>query len=90
MPYTLLVDKKTTCIPSEVLDEHDNIHSLVSVVSLLGVTSWHSVLTPMATALPALFAKLSTVYNPFIYAISHPKYRQVRVQLHTVVLTCSE
>ncbi|XP_050693387.1 rhodopsin-like [Eriocheir sinensis] len=47
-----------------------------AVVSLLGVTSWHSVLTPLATALPALFAKLSTVYNPFIYAISHHKYRQ--------------
>ncbi|XP_063841012.1 ceropsin-like [Scylla paramamosain] len=47
-----------------------------AVVSLLGVSSWYSLLTPMATALPALFAKLSTVYNPFIYAISHHKYRQ--------------
>ena len=53
------------------------LYFAVTVVSLLGVSSWYSLLTPLATALPALFAKLSTVYNPFIYAISHHKYRQV-------------
>ncbi|XP_068216440.1 rhodopsin-like [Palaemon carinicauda] len=47
-----------------------------AVVSLLGLFSWHSLLTPLATMLPALFAKMSTVYNPFIYAVSHPRYRQ--------------
>ncbi|XP_037792552.1 lateral eye opsin-like [Penaeus monodon] len=47
-----------------------------AVISMLGVFSWHSALTPLATMLPALFAKLSTVYNPFIYAVSHPRYRQ--------------
>ncbi|XP_042858828.1 lateral eye opsin-like [Penaeus japonicus] len=47
-----------------------------AVVSMLGVFSWHNALTPLATMLPALFAKLSTVYNPFIYAVSHPRYRQ--------------
>lgn len=47
-----------------------------AVVSLMGILSWRDNLTPLATMLPALFAKLSTVYNPFIYAVSHPRYRQ--------------
>ncbi|XP_050692044.1 rhodopsin-like [Eriocheir sinensis] len=47
-----------------------------AVVSLLGALSWRSHLTPLSTMLPAVFAKLSTVYNPFIYAVSHPTYRQ--------------
>ncbi|XP_071546445.1 rhodopsin-like [Panulirus ornatus] len=47
-----------------------------AVVALLGVFSWSSALTPINTMLPALFAKLSTLYNPFIYAVSHHRYRQ--------------
>ncbi|KAG7176295.1 Opsin-like, partial [Homarus americanus] len=47
-----------------------------AVVSLLGVFSWRGALTPVSTMLPAVFAKLSTVCNPFIYAVSHPRYRQ--------------
>ncbi|XP_047490946.1 rhodopsin-like [Penaeus chinensis] len=47
-----------------------------AVISLMGILSWRENLTPLASMLPALFAKLSTVYNPFIYAVSHPRYRQ--------------
>ncbi|CAL4131331.1 unnamed protein product, partial [Meganyctiphanes norvegica] len=47
-----------------------------AVVSMMGVFSWTVYLTPLCTMLPALFAKLSTVYNPFIYAVSHPRYRK--------------
>ncbi|KAK3880155.1 hypothetical protein Pcinc_015326 [Petrolisthes cinctipes] len=47
-----------------------------AVVSLMGVLSFHSLLTPLAATLSALFAKVSTVYNPFIYAVSHHRYRQ--------------
>ena len=50
---------------------------ILAVVSLMGISSYHAWLTPLATMLPALFAKLSTVYNPLIYAVSHPRYRQV-------------
>ncbi|KAK3891083.1 hypothetical protein Pcinc_002405 [Petrolisthes cinctipes] len=42
----------------------------------MGVLSFHSLLTPLAATLSALFAKVSTVYNPFIYAVSHHRYRQ--------------
>ncbi|KAK3893377.1 hypothetical protein Pcinc_002810 [Petrolisthes cinctipes] len=46
------------------------------VVSLMGVFSFYSLLTPLTATLSALFAKVSTVYNPFIYAVSHHRYRQ--------------
>nr|QWV42653.1 long wavelength sensitive opsin 2 [Byturus ochraceus] len=36
-----------------------------------------STLSPLGTVWSALCAKASTVYNPIIYGISHPKYRQV-------------
>ncbi|KAK4329659.1 hypothetical protein Pmani_000012 [Petrolisthes manimaculis] len=47
-----------------------------ATISVLGLTSRQEVLTPTTTMIPALFAKLSTVYNPLIYAVSHPSYRQ--------------
>ncbi|XP_045118889.1 rhodopsin-like isoform X4 [Portunus trituberculatus] len=51
-----------------------------AVVSLLGALSCRTALTPFSTMLPAVFAKLSTVYNPLIYAVSHPTYRQELVR----------
>lgn len=34
-------------------------------------------ITPLATIWCSLFAKANAVYNPIVYGISHPKYRQV-------------
>jgi len=33
-------------------------------------------LQPLTTTLPALLAKSASCYNPFVYAIGHPKFRQ--------------
>jgi len=33
-------------------------------------------LKPLTTTLPALLAKSASVYNPMVYAIGHPKFRQ--------------
>lgn len=43
-----------------------------------GVAGNHENITPLVTMLPALLAKSASCYNPFVYAISHPKFRQVR------------
>ncbi|CAH1123441.1 unnamed protein product [Ceutorhynchus assimilis] len=45
------------------------------------VTNWAGILgnskiTPLATIWCSLFAKANAVYNPIVYGISHPKYRQ--------------
>nr|ANN11825.1 long wavelength sensitive opsin 2 [Chrysobothris lateralis]ANN11829.1 long wavelength sensitive opsin 2 [Chrysobothris lateralis]APY20576.1 long wavelength sensitive opsin 2 [Chrysobothris lateralis] len=45
------------------------------------ITNWTGVLqtasiSPLATIWCSLFAKANAVYNPIVYAISHPKYKQ--------------
>lgn len=36
---------------------------------------YSNILSPYSKAVPAIIAKASTIYNPFIYAIIHNKYR---------------
>lgn len=37
-------------------------------------------INPIMSEIPILFAKTSSVYNPIIYALSHPKYKQVSMR----------
>lgn len=46
-----------------------------AVCSMIGQFGNVSLLSPLATALPALFAKASVIYNPFVYSLSHPLFR---------------
>uniref|UniRef100_I6RAP7 Onychopsin n=1 Tax=Eoperipatus sp. LH-2012 TaxID=1198996 RepID=I6RAP7_9BILA len=46
-----------------------------AVVALMGIFTDHSKITPLVSNLPAVFAKTASVYNPIVYAISHPKFR---------------
>ena len=41
-------------------------------------------LKPLVTTLPALMCKSASCYNPFVYAIGHPKFRQVNPSTHYV------
>ncbi|XP_030748141.1 opsin-1 [Sitophilus oryzae] len=45
------------------------------VTNLSGILG-NSKITPLATIWCSLFAKANAVYNPIVYGISHPKYRQ--------------
>ena len=47
-----------------------------AAVSLVGTWGDTSLITPLICELPVVFSKASCVYNPIIYAISHPKYRE--------------
>uniref|UniRef100_A0A3P8SZ57 Opsin 4xa n=1 Tax=Amphiprion percula TaxID=161767 RepID=A0A3P8SZ57_AMPPE len=44
-------------------------------VTLIAWAGYGSVLNPYSKAVPAVIAKASAIYNPFIYAIIHSKYR---------------
>jgi len=46
-----------------------------AVITIQGVLGYHDSITPLLTTLPALLAKSCSCYNPFVYAISHPKFR---------------
>ena len=52
------------------------------VVAALGISGQARLLTPLVSALPALFAKTACTYNPLVYALRHPRYRTaLRVHL---------
>ena len=44
-------------------------------------------LNPYSKTLPAVIAKASAVYNPFIYAIVHAKYRYLHPHLTSLLLS---
>ncbi|KAM8872122.1 opsin 4xa isoform 1-T1 [Synchiropus picturatus] len=45
-------------------------------VTLIAWAGYGSALNPYSKAVPAVIAKASAIYNPFIYAIIHSNYRQ--------------
>ena len=47
------------------------------IVTLWGTWGDPSGITPLINELPVILAKTACVYNPIIYALSHPKYREV-------------
>lgn len=47
-----------------------------TIVSILGTWGDPSYVTALLSELPIVCAKTSAVYNPIIYALSHPKYRE--------------
>jgi r-opsin len=46
-----------------------------AIVALIGIFYDQSLLTPTASMIPAFFAKTSSFVNPFVYALSHPKFK---------------
>lgn len=46
-----------------------------AVVVAIGIMGNPMLVTPLVSALPALFAKAVSTYNPLVYALSHPRYR---------------
>merc|ERR1719402_1667139 len=47
-----------------------------AAITLQGSLGDFSGLKPLTTTLPALPAKSASCYNPFVYAIGHPKFRE--------------
>jgi len=47
-----------------------------AAITLQGCMGRFDHLKPLTTTLPALLAKSASCYNPFVYAIGHPKFRQ--------------
>lgn len=46
-----------------------------AVLALIGAFGDRSLLTPGVTMIPAICCKLVACFDPYVYAISHPKYR---------------
>lgn len=46
------------------------------ILAWLGILTSGEMLTPLTSIWGAVFAKSAACYNPIVYALSHPKYRQ--------------
>ncbi|NP_001301044.1 lateral eye opsin-like [Limulus polyphemus] len=46
-----------------------------AAIAMIGIAGDQMLITPLRSALPALAGKAASVYNPIVYAISHPKFR---------------
>lgn len=47
-----------------------------SVIALIGQFGDQTMLSPILSVIPGILAKMSTMYNPFIYCFSHPRIKQ--------------
>jgi r-opsin len=47
-----------------------------TVICILGTWISPTYITALVSEIPIVCAKTSAVYNPIIYALSHPKYRE--------------
>ncbi|XP_032513103.2 opsin, ultraviolet-sensitive-like isoform X1 [Danaus plexippus] len=47
-----------------------------AIVALLGIFGQKNLITPLVSMVPALFCKTAACINPFIYIITHPKFRK--------------
>ncbi|KAB0801817.1 hypothetical protein PPYR_04003 [Photinus pyralis] len=46
-----------------------------AVVALLGISNHADLITPLASMIPALFCKTASCIDPFVYALSNPKFK---------------
>uniref|UniRef100_A0A8C6TSF0 Opsin 4xa n=1 Tax=Neogobius melanostomus TaxID=47308 RepID=A0A8C6TSF0_9GOBI len=81
--------RKSTLIQQQSIKTEWKLAKIAFVVIIVFVLSWSpyacvtliawagygGILNPYSKAVPAVIAKGSTIYNPFIYAIIHSKYR---------------
>lgn len=47
-----------------------------AIVALMGIFGQKELITPITSMIPALFCKTAACINPFIYIITHPKFRK--------------
>ncbi|XP_010875319.1 opsin 4xb isoform X2 [Esox lucius] len=81
--------RKSTLLQHKTIRNEWKLAKIAFVVIVVYVLSWSpyatvcmiswagyaNILSPYSKAVPAVIAKASTIYNPFIYAIIHKKYR---------------
>lgn len=46
-----------------------------SIVALLGISGNEDKITPFASMIPAIFCKASACIDPYVYGITHPRFR---------------
>ena len=60
-----------------------SVYILVFMFDIWGDPSF---ISPMVNEIPVLFAKTSCAWNPVIYALSHPKLKQVQIGQFQIIV----
>lgn len=47
-----------------------------SIVALIGISGNEKYLTPLSSMIPALFCKTSACINPYLYSMTHPRFKK--------------
>lgn len=47
-----------------------------ATVALLGITGNETIITPLGSMVPALFCKSASCIDPFVYALTHPRFKK--------------
>lgn len=74
------MDTLSLPFPSALLNANSFYSNRYGIVSLIGAFGNRNMLTPVATMIPAVACKIVSCLDPWIYAISHPRYRQALEQ----------
>lgn len=45
------------------------------MVALLGISGYVDSISPLTSMIPAIFAKTASCVNPYLYAVTHPRFR---------------
>lgn len=59
------------------------------IFAVAGIHGFKHLVTPYTMQVPVMFAKSSAIWNPIIYALSHPKFRAVLERKAPFLLFCS-
>jgi hypothetical protein len=46
-----------------------------ALIAQFGITGLDNLVTPYSTEIPVIVAKASAIWNPIVYALTHPRYR---------------
>lgn len=47
-----------------------------AIVALLGIFGFHNLISPLGSMIPALFCKSASCIDPYVYAVTHPRFRR--------------
>ncbi|XP_055377260.1 opsin, ultraviolet-sensitive [Condylostylus longicornis] len=66
---------KLTAIVSGIISLWFLAWTPYAVVALIGISGNEYYLTPLCSMVPAIFCKISACINPYVYAVTHPRFR---------------
>ncbi|KAI5703664.1 hypothetical protein M8J75_014708 [Diaphorina citri] len=52
-----------------------------ATIALMGIFDYHQYITPLSSMIPALFCKAASCIDPYIYAITHPRFKRELIKM---------